>query len=232
MPSMCLRTRSRGPRRVALAQQPDQFAVLVVGAGQHLLGMGDQRDQPAHVALDLGHRRDQARRARCLGDADVEADIGAPVVLELIRGCHLLHQLVEAVEVVGGPARRRGSRRRSRSRPGSRAPPRPPRRGARLPASRSAIGGRSATKVPPLRPRTETRWPLWTRVVSAWRRVEREILSSLASSRSAGSWLPGASSPTRIAVPSRSTVSSKVVGGRTGLNTASRATSLVIVQTP
>ena len=34
----------------------------------------------------------------------------------------------------------------------------------------------------------------------------------------------------RIAVPSRSTVSSKVVGGRTGLNTASSATSLFIDQ--
>ena len=67
-------------------------------------------------------------------------------------------------------------------------------------------------------------------MVSAWRRVEREIRSSLANSRSAGSWLPGARSPTRIAVPSRSTVSSKVVGGRTGLNTASSATSLFIDQ--
>ena len=37
-----------------------------------------------------------------------------------------------------------------------------------------------------------------------------------ARSRSAGSRLPGARRPTRIAVPSRSTVSSKVVGVRTG----------------
>ena len=62
-------------------------------------------------------------------------------------------------------------------------------------------------------------------MVSAWRRVEREIRSSSASWRSGGSLLPGASSPMRIAVPSRSTVSSKVVGGRTGLNTASTAAS-------
>ena len=79
--------------------------------------------------------------------------------------------------------------------------------------------------MPPLRPRSETRCPLWTRVVSAWRRVEREILSSSASSRSGGRWLPGGSSPSRIAVPSRSTVSSKVLGGRTGMNTASSAAS-------
>ncbi len=65
------------------------------------------------------------------------------------------------------------------------------------------------------------RWPLWTSVVSAWRSVEREMASWSARSRSGGSWLPGGSSPSRIAVPSRSTVSSKVVGGCTGLKTAS-----------
>ena len=92
-------------------------------------------------------------------------------------------------------------------------------------SSRSARGGRSATKVPPVRPRIEFRCPDWTRVVIACRSVEREIRSSPASSRSGGSLLPGASSPMRIAVPSRSTVSSKVVGGRTGLNTASSAAS-------
>ena len=32
--------------------------------------------------------------------------------------------------------------------------------------------------MPPVRPRCETRWPLCTRVVSAWRSVEREIPSS------------------------------------------------------
>ena len=71
------------------------------------------------------------------------------------------------------PARRRAGPRRSRSRPGSRGPPRPPRR-ASSPGP-PASGGCSATKVPPARPRRETRWPLWVSVVSAWRRVEREI---------------------------------------------------------
>src|SRR5688500_2805102 len=94
----------------------------------------------------------------------------------------------------------------------------------------SASGGCSATKVPPLRPLTETRCPLWTSVVSAWRRVEREIRNSPARSRSGGSRLPGTRRPRRIAVPSRSTVSSKVVGGRTGLKTASSATSRFIGQ--
>jgi hypothetical protein len=92
-------------------------------------------------------------------------------------------------------------------------------------SSASDSGGRSATKVPPLRPRSEVRCPLCTSVVSACRSVEREMPSSSASWRSGGSFVPGASSPVRIAVPSRSTVSSNVVGARTGLNTAATAAS-------
>ena len=55
-------------------------------------------------------------------------------------------------------------------------------------ASRSASGGRSATNVPPLRPRGETRWPLCTSVVRARRSVEREIpqLAGEARARTAG----------------------------------------------
>ena len=60
-------------------------------------------------------------------------------------------------------------------------------------------------------------------MVSAWRSVEREIRSWWARSRSAGSWDPGASRPSRMAVPRRSTVSSNVVGGDTGSNTAAVA---------
>ncbi len=98
----------------------------------------------------------------------------------------------------------------------------------RLAGAARVSGGRSATKVPPVRPRCETRCPLWTSAVSACRRVEREIRSRRASSRSGGSLLPGASRPSRIALPSRSTVSSKVLAGRTGMNTASSAASLSI----
>ena len=72
----------------------------------------------------------------------------------------------------------------------------------------SAPGGRrwraSATNVPPIRPRTATRWPDWTSAVSAWRSVERAIPSSSQRSRSAGRRRPapaarldrGASAPT------------------------------------
>ena len=99
------------PRGVAAAKQPHQAPVLVVGAGEHLLGMGDQRDQVAHLALDLGHRRHQVGRAGGLGDADVKADVGAAVVLELGRIRHLLDQLVEAVELLGVGALGRQDRR-------------------------------------------------------------------------------------------------------------------------
>ena len=80
----------------------------------------------------------------------------------------------------------------------------------------SAGGGDSATNVPPLRPRVANRWPLCTSAVSAWRSVEREIPSWRHSSRSAGSRAPGASRPSLIAVPSRSSVSSNAVCDCTG----------------
>ena len=48
-----------GTAVIALAHEPHQLAVLVVGAGQNLLRVRDQRDQVAHLALDLGHRGDQ-----------------------------------------------------------------------------------------------------------------------------------------------------------------------------
>ena len=58
----------------------------------------------------------------------------------------------------------------------------------------------------------------------AKRRARDPKLARRARARAAAS-APGASRPSRIAVPSRSTVSSKVVGGRTGWKTASRAAS-------
>ena len=89
----------------------------------------------------------------------------------------------------------------------------------------SASGGSWTTKVPPPRPRTDVRCPDCTSVVIAWRRVEREIPSCSASSRSEGSRIPGPRMPSRIAVPRRSTVSSNVVGGWTGSKTAATAAS-------
>jgi hypothetical protein len=59
----------------------------------------------------------------------------------------------------------------------------------------------------------------------AWRSVEREMSSWSANSRSEGSRVPGARMPRRMAVPSRSTVSSKVVSGATGSKTALNAAS-------
>ena len=83
VPSMWRRIRARARVGVALAQQRDQLAMLVVGARQNLLGMRDPRDQLAHLTLHLGHLGDEVRRVGSLGDADVKANVGAPVILEL-----------------------------------------------------------------------------------------------------------------------------------------------------
>ena len=144
---------------------------------------------------------------------------------------HLLHQLVEPVEVarprpLGGQQRgarsrsRRGSRarracplverlgapaRRQRRRLGHEGPAghaRAARRGARSGPASSAPGAGSSGR----------------------------SAAAAASSRSGGRRVPGASRPSRIAVPSRSTVSSNVVGGGTGSNTASTASLLSIGQ--
>jgi len=87
--------------------------MLLVGAGQHLLRVGYEGDQLAHLPLHLRHRADQPGRGSRLRNADVEADVGPPVVLEVGRAGHLLHQLVEAVEPLclcslGGEDRRSG----------------------------------------------------------------------------------------------------------------------------
>ena len=81
---------------VAAADPPGQLAVLLVGAGEDFGRVRDQRDQVGHLALDLGHRVEQAGRVGSLGDADVEADVGAPVLGEVLDlGRHLGDQLLE-----------------------------------------------------------------------------------------------------------------------------------------
>src|SRR4051794_19199102 len=81
------------------------------------------------------------------------------------------------------------------------------------------MGGSSDTNVPPERPRTAIKCPDSVSVASAWRSVEREMHSCSASSRSGGSLAPAPSTPIRIAVPRRVTVSSYVLEASTGSNT-------------
>ena len=96
---------ARGARAVALAQRLEQATVLLVGAGEDLGRVGDQRDQVRHLALDVGHRAEEPRRAGGLGDADVEADVGAAVLAKVLDlGRHLRHQRLEPVQLPGlGP---------------------------------------------------------------------------------------------------------------------------------
>ena len=195
MPRMCSRISAAAPVGVAAAQQARPARVLGVGAGQHLLGVGDQRDQVAHLPLDLGHLGDQARRVRGLGDADVEADVGAPVLLEVrparpsARPARRARRARARCGALGGQDRRADLDRDPvvEHRPGV------ARRAARRRARRAAGARRRRCRRCARGPRSGG--PLWTSVVSAWRRVEREIRSSSASSRSGGSLLPGASSP-------------------------------------
>ena len=106
VPSMWRRISATARVGVALSQQRDELAVLVVRARQDLLGVGDLGDQVAHLPLDLGHLGDQVRRVRGLRDADVKADVRAAVLLEARRLRHPLDELRRA---------RRNRRRSARS---------------------------------------------------------------------------------------------------------------------
>ncbi len=64
----------------------------------------------------------------------------------------------------------------------------------------------------------------------ARRKVEREIPSWSARSRSDGRRVPAGRIPSRIAVPRRSTVSSNVVAVCNGSNTAARAVCAAMAQ--
>ena len=154
--------------------------------------MGDERDELAHLALHLGHRRHQPRRAapprrgRCGSGCR--------------RGGSPRSGPAAAMRATSRSAPRVRRRRRALGRqhrgarlerpPGSRAPSASSRRPAARVGRAGASGGAAATKVPPPRPRCGRSSPLCTRVVSAWRRVEREMPSWSASSRSGGSWVP------------------------------------------
>jgi hypothetical protein len=95
-----------GAAGVAAAQERDQAPVLLVRADQHLLRMRDARDQVAHLPLHLGHGGHDPGRMGGLGHADVEADVGAPVLVERAGDVHPVGQLEQPVEVlVTGPLR-------------------------------------------------------------------------------------------------------------------------------
>ena len=129
--------------------------------------MGDVGDQVAHLPLDLGHGGHEPRGMGGLGETDVEAHVGPPVLLEGAGGrLHPLGVLVEAIEVGGGgPLGGQHRRARLHGHPviEGRARPSP----SSTPVPIWPIGGASATKVPPARPRNEMRCPLWTSVVRA-----------------------------------------------------------------
>ena len=215
-----IRMASAGSR---CSRQSTQPRVLRVGPRQHLGRVGDVGDQVGHRALGLGHRRDQRGGARRLGEPDVEAHVGAPVGGEVVvAGGHLVDQVAEQLDRVGSA--------RSAASDGDAELDREPHVAAVAPVDQLLAGwrsarGASATNVPPPRPRTACRCPLWTSAVSAWRSVERAIPSCSHRSRSGGSRVPGGSSPSLIAVPSRSSVSSNAVVDWTGAKTASAITA-------
>ena len=96
---------------------------------------------------------------RGLGEADMEADVRPPVILEGERTGHPRDQVVQPLEVVIV-----GALRGEHGGAGLHRDPVVERRPRRFTewstARRARSGGSSETKVPPARPRTEIRWPL------------------------------------------------------------------------
>ena len=127
--SAMIRMASAGSR---FCRQSTQPRVLRVGPRQHLGRVGDVGDQVGHRALGLGHRRHQRGGAGRLGQADVEAHVGAPVGGEVVelRG-HRVDQVARAARsrrrrALGGQQRdaeldREAARRSGRA--SRRAPP-------------------------------------------------------------------------------------------------------------
>ena len=211
---------------VALRSRPTSRRCWAFELREHLVGVRDAGDQVAHLALDLGHGGDEPRASarprpgRC-GSARRRA--GSP------RRRRLVASSARSARRGGRgrppSARSAGEDRGARSpRPrGSRAPPGLRRRAStRRPVWPS--GGASATNVPPARPRSEIRCPLWTSVVSAWRRVEREMLQlvgQVALGGQAGCPARGGRAGSRCPAARRSP--RRWSGAATGSKTASRA---------
>ena len=223
MPSMCLRISARRATRrrfelLRRARGAASFERVSTSSGWAISAISSLT-----CALDLGHRRDQPRRPRGLGDADVEADVGAAVVLEVGRRGHPLDQLVEPVSPrlgpLGGQHRRPGLDRDPvvEHRPGLLAE----RLGLALRPAAAARRRRCRRCGPA--PRPGARSGPASSAPGAGSSGRSRAVGELALGRKLAA---RRSRPSRIAVPSRSTVSSKVVGGRTGLNTASSATPL------
>ena len=231
VPSMCSRIRPTARLASPRRSSRTSCAVLRVRVGEHLVRMGDQRDQVAHRALDLGHLGHEPRRAGGLG----ERRCGS--------GCRRAGTpRSRRPPPSSRPARRAGRSRRASARSqarivapvsiatrcsrtdharlaerlGSPAPPAaaPRRRRCPRPAPAARPGARSASGSSAPRAGSSAR--------SAARRRARAR---------AAACCRAPSRPSRIAVPSRSTVSSNVVGGRTGWKTASRAASRAIAPT-
>ena len=208
---------ARSPSR--LAHRGEHPSVLLVRPREQLGRVGDVGDQVAHLALRLGHRRPRAagcrppRRARCASGRRPGGRRGSPRASRPSRA----RSRAAARAPPARRARRRAPRRRARPRAaGRRRRASPP--AARPTAPRPAAGTRPRTcRRCGRAPRAGARSA--TSAVSAWRSVEREIPSWRHSSRSAGSRSPGCSSPSLIAVPSRSSVSSNAVWDWTGAKT-------------
>ena len=194
--------------------------MLVVGGVEHLGRVGDQRDQAAHRPLGLGHRGDQPRAAGGLGQPDVKAG-RRPAGR---RGSR------RAARRARPPARRarRGPRARPARPPGPRSPPRPPSARRRPRASgqqlrrgrlgrRLRVGHERAAAAAAGRAQMAALAERHQRLAQR-RAGDTELRAQLAFG---GQARAGGSSPSLIAVPSRSTVSSNAVCERTGANTVS-----------
>ena len=217
--------------------------------GRAAVAGGEQRDQPPVLRVRAapgpprGGRCARSGRSSAPGPRSSRRPVGASGRPRRCRcgsacrragsrrrrsACHLVDQVARAGR--GAPARRarrRGSPRRPRSRTRWSSTAQASSPSGSL--SRSASGGRSATKVPPRAPAGRGQVAALDQRgqrLAQGRARDPQLARRARAPAAAG--FPAVSRPSRIAVPSRSTVSSKVVGARTGLNTASRATSRFI----
>ena len=178
-----IRMASAGSR---FRRQSTQPRVLRVGPRQHLGRVGDVGDQVGHRALRLGRRGDQRGRAGRLGEADVEAHVGAAGRRRSRRALRPSRRPARSSSAIASASARSAARNATPSSTASRTSQRSRQSASSSRRAGRRRGGASATNVPPPRPRTACRWPLCTSAVSAWRSVERAIPSCSHSSRSGG----------------------------------------------